>query len=172
MTCAHTFVRSEELMSAGGGYIAIQLDEELFVDAEVCASCRAVELVLHDDAAKLVGFATSGVCRRCNATTVALGHSVVSQGGTEIHAPLDARWTFGLLAFCCARGHITLTGTGSSPLNAELLVQHPNAGTCACGGTVHAVDVESHHSGPVSVGEAQLRALICIACERVRLDLF
>jgi hypothetical protein len=179
MACAnHCFARTEELMSDDGGAICIQLeDEEMFLDAEICASCGAVELVLLGDAAKLRGTFDDevGVCSRCGAPVVSLGFAVSSQGGTEIHVPLDDRWTFGLVSSACANGHVMVAGVGGepkegAPRNAALLARHPTVGICQhCGGDVHAAEVESHHSGVVRVDRRALLAHICARCERVRL---
>ena len=176
-SCAdHRLVRTEELTSAAGGAICVHAeDDEIFVDAETCATCGAVELVIHGDATKLqAAFELDGTCARCDAPTWNLGFCVVSQGGTEIHAPLDRTWTFGLVSRACRHGHVTLASVGGGPAegappNAELLARHPAVGTCACGGTVHALGVESHHSGRVTVDDRDLRAHICARCERVRL---
>jgi len=179
MACAnHHLARTEELMSDEGGAICIQLeDEEMFLDAETCARCSAVELVLLGDAAKLRGTFgdEAGVCPRCGAPAVGLGFAVGSQGGTEIHVPLDGRWTFGLVSSACANGHVTVAGVGGepkegAPRNAALLARHPTVGICErCGGDVHAAEVESHHAGVVRVDGLALLAHICARCERVRL---
>jgi ribosomal protein S27AE len=179
MACAnHSFARTEELMSDSGGALCILLeDEELFLDAETCARCGAAELVLHGDAAKLRGTFDDevGACPRCGAPAVGLGFEVCSQGGTEIHVPLDDRWTFGLVSSACANGHVTVARVGGGPAegaprNADLLARHPNVGSCErCGGNVHATEVESHHSGVVRVDDRALLAHICASCERVRL---
>ncbi len=173
----HVLVRTEELTSVAGGAICVHTDdEEVFLDAEVCASCRAVELVLHGDVAILrAEYVTPGKpCARCDAPTMDLGECVVSQGGMEIHAPLDRTWTFGLVSRVCEHGHVSLAGVGGqrvegAPTNAELLARHERVATCACGGDVHALCVESHASGYLTVDDRALYAQICARCERVQL---
>jgi hypothetical protein len=189
MNHSHRWIRTEEISTAEGGALSICSDEdEVFLDAEVCLDCGCLELLVHESAlsAPLLArfFPVSGEpCPRCQTSMLDLGFRVCGQGGGEIHAPLDSRWTLGMASRACLHcGRVWVRAPGGghkpeAPPNRTLLLAHRRVegGTCSrCGQEdLRSLEVEAFHCGAVALtlpgesGRRMMEAQVCVACENI-----